>query len=980
MPQQLKVMISSTALDLPEHRREILGATLRQGMFPLMMEHLPASDANAISASLNLVDEADIYLGVFAHRYGHIPKGEIISITEMEYNRAVERKIPRLIYIMDKRHAITIDDVEEGRSKTKLKALKNRLLIENVVNFFMSAVDLRAHVINSLSRLRQPDLSTFHYVSDMVPPPEAYIAHPYALLQTHRLIGRQTELNLLTDWITGNELPDHVPGSFVRIMNVVAMGGMGKSALTWKWFNDVAPEKMKPLAGRMWWSFYESDASFENFIIRALTYTSQQPREILRDLSPSEREEQLLAMLDREPFLLGLDGLERILIAYSRMETLNTNDNHENTDRNLRKTLDPRAGRFLRKLTTVRSSRILISSRLIPTELTTETGAPIPGTFKINLTGLEDEDALELWRAFDVTGSREELLSIFDTFDKHPLLIQALAGEVKRYHRLPGDFSGWRRANPRFDPYRFSHIQEAMGHVLEFALRGLNSKGQMVLATIAAFRMPARYDNLAAVLLGENRLCQDEHELDEILTDLEDRGLLGWERRANRYDLHPIVRGVVWGRLEEGARHHVYTNLQKHFESLPKIEDWEKVKTVEDAIAAVELYNTLIGLGQYDQAYVLFRDFLDKSMHFNLGAVRERAALLEMLFPDSINRLPRLSDASSQAYTLNSLAIANRHCGQPGKAAQLTSLALELITKEANQKSTSIGLLNMSEGMLLSGALRKAEAAALRALITARGIPDYWTEAIVLYLIGLVLGVKGNYVKADLALQRSLTIFEATKEYGGVATAFLAQLELWRNNVNEAKELAKKAWRLAQGQPNERDFIRAARLQGTAELRLGNINRADEHLHRALINSRTANLVEEEIQTLITLAQLRCEQADLKGARDLLEDVWDAAERGPYPIFEADALNVLSRIEREGGNHAASSQAATRAYRLAWCDGPPFIYHSGLNAAKKNLSELGATEPALPPFDETKFEPMIQVEIDPSDGFHVKRLKGLVLH
>lgn len=156
--------------------------------------------------------EPDIYLGVFAHRYGHIPKGEVISITEMEYNRSVDRKIPRLIYIMDKRHAITIDDVEEGRSKTKLKALKNRLLMENVVNFFMSAVDLRAHVINSLSRLRQPDLTTFHYVSDMVPPPEAYISHPYALLQTHQLIGGQAELNLLTDWITGKELRDHVPG------------------------------------------------------------------------------------------------------------------------------------------------------------------------------------------------------------------------------------------------------------------------------------------------------------------------------------------------------------------------------------------------------------------------------------------------------------------------------------------------------------------------------------------------------------------------------------------------------------------------------------------------------------------------------------------------------------------------------------------------------------------------------------------------
>src|SRR5712692_9275939 len=113
------VMISSTARDLPEHRKEVLDACLRQGMFPKMMEHLPAIDADAIATSLRMVDEADIYLGVFAYRYGYVPKGYDISITEMEYNRAVERNIPRLIFIMDKAHPIQIDDVEMGEDEVK---------------------------------------------------------------------------------------------------------------------------------------------------------------------------------------------------------------------------------------------------------------------------------------------------------------------------------------------------------------------------------------------------------------------------------------------------------------------------------------------------------------------------------------------------------------------------------------------------------------------------------------------------------------------------------------------------------------------------------------------------------------------------------------------------------------------------------------------------------------------------------------------
>src|SRR5437868_14269178 len=94
------VMISSTARDLPEHRKEVAYASLCQGMFPSMMEHLPASDSEAIAASLKMVDEADIYLGVFAYRYGYVPTGHDLSITEMEYHRAVERGIPRLIFLM----------------------------------------------------------------------------------------------------------------------------------------------------------------------------------------------------------------------------------------------------------------------------------------------------------------------------------------------------------------------------------------------------------------------------------------------------------------------------------------------------------------------------------------------------------------------------------------------------------------------------------------------------------------------------------------------------------------------------------------------------------------------------------------------------------------------------------------------------------------------------------------------------------------
>ena len=132
------------------------------------------------------------------------------------------------------------------------------------------------------------------------------------------------------------------------------------------------------------------------------------------------------------------------------------------------------------------------------------------------------------------------------------------------------------------------------------------------------------------------------------------------------------------------------------------------------------------------------------------------------------------------------------------------------------------------------------------------------------------------------------------------------------------------------------------------------------------------NFAEEELPALIALAELRRQQGKPDEARKFLDDVWEAAERGPYPLFHADACNVLTALERDAGNTPLAIEAATQAYRLAWCDGPPYAYHWGLEAARKHLRELGAPEPQLPPFDASKFEPMPDVEINPKDEFYVE--------
>jgi tetratricopeptide (TPR) repeat protein len=415
------------------------------------------------------------------------------------------------------------------------------------------------------------------------------------------------------------------------------------------------------------------------------------------------------------------------------------------------------------------------------------------------------------------------------------------------------------------------------------------------------------------------------------------------------------------------AQRGIYQTLSTHFESLPMIDsdDWQEVECLEDLTPAIELYNTLIGLGRYDDAEVLFYERLSQALLYRLNASRQIIELLEMLFPDGLDQLPRLSKPGDQAFALSSLALSVSTNGQLGRAAALFRRNLDIREKMSDRSNMGINLRNLSNSLRLSGALHKSEVAALQALLIARQLSNQETEVISLCYLGLTLATRGKHGESPKEFDRSLKLTLQVPCFRSYDST--AERALWLREYSDAQLWAEKAMTFSQQLHYEQGMIRAARLQGETALGLEDLATADERLHHALARARAANLIEEELPALIGLAELRRRQSDLKAERELLDDVWEPAERGPYKLLHVDAFNVLAQIERDAGDHAAAAKAATEAYRLAWCDGPPFAYHWGLQKAKAHLSALGVPEPSLPPFDASKYEPMPEVEIDPPD-------------
>jgi hypothetical protein len=101
-------------------------------------------------------------------------------------------------------------------------------------------------------------------------------------------------------------------------------------------------------------------------------------------------------------------------------------------------------------------------------------------------------------------------------------------------------------------------------------------------------------------VVGEAKFAklQDEDELDKTLALLEDRGLLGRDPSGQPIRLAPHC---AWSGLEQPGRqyatHHL-RSLGNALQFLPTV-DLGNVDCLEDLTGAIELYNTLIGLGRY---------------------------------------------------------------------------------------------------------------------------------------------------------------------------------------------------------------------------------------------------------------------------------------------------------------------------------------------------------------------------------------------
>lgn len=149
--------MSSTKDDLVAHRRAVLEAIGRLEHQAVAMEDYTSADQTPLDKCLADVARCGLYVGVFAHRYGYVPPGEQYCITELEYRKAKECRIPTLVFVVDPDFPWPPRAMERGEGELKLEALKSELQRERLLAFFTTPEDLASKVTAAISMVGQSD-------------------------------------------------------------------------------------------------------------------------------------------------------------------------------------------------------------------------------------------------------------------------------------------------------------------------------------------------------------------------------------------------------------------------------------------------------------------------------------------------------------------------------------------------------------------------------------------------------------------------------------------------------------------------------------------------------------------------------------------------------------------------------------------------------------------------------------------------------
>src|SRR5258708_1188967 len=317
--------------------------------------------------------------------------------------------------------------------------------------------------------------------------------------------GREWELNLLTEWIVEERC---------RVVSVLGLGGIGKSALAVSLMYRIAPHFDAVI-----WRSLRDNPTCEMLLDDLLQVLS--PR-MLGEVSASieRRLSLLLENLRTARVLLVLDNLESVL--------------EEGEGSGRMRTGYEDMGRFLRQCAeTAHQCSVLLTSREKPGDLVRQEGSRAP-VRTLRLARLEAAACEALLLEKDVIGTISECARLIEIYGGNPLALKIATQTIVEL--FDGDISPFLEQGETI----FGGIRE----LLDEQFNRLSAVEQSVLLWLAILREPATLDELLAVSIKPSRA-----PLLEAVETLNNRSLIERGQQRGSFTLQSVVMEYMTAHL-----------------------------------------------------------------------------------------------------------------------------------------------------------------------------------------------------------------------------------------------------------------------------------------------------------------------------------------------------------------------------------------------------------------------------------------------
>ncbi len=167
------------------------------------MEAFGARPVESTEACLDEVADCELFVGIYAHRYGYIPDGKDISITEQEFNHAKKLGKPIFGFVINEEHPWSPKHIEHDKkdklntflSKVKKQPVEFFTAPDNLANNIASSVGHHLSKLNSANTNHQSEI-----VNRKSPTGSTLPTQPY-------FFGRAEELKIIAAASPTNPAP-----------------------------------------------------------------------------------------------------------------------------------------------------------------------------------------------------------------------------------------------------------------------------------------------------------------------------------------------------------------------------------------------------------------------------------------------------------------------------------------------------------------------------------------------------------------------------------------------------------------------------------------------------------------------------------------------------------------------------------------------------------------------------------------------------